>query len=282
MQHFTNILVLLYEDSRIKSFKAKTATMTQGKSMQRAIVWGALAACLGISTLAWAFHEKGPYHSGNPIPGTPTPIPVNDTTPAEKKIHQKVESEVIDRSMEEINRALKGLDIELKKVDLTDLRLEMEKAMKGIDMKDVRIEVETALKNVEWNKIQDEVNRAMKDVKINVDLDLAQKSLDASREALNENWRKAWKEGLKNAGVEMHRLKNFLSDLEKDGLIKKGEPYTIEIKNGELFINGKEQPKNITDKYRNSEEYKSYFEKDGNFKIKSDGKDEKEGDDDLI
>ena len=184
--------------------------------------------------------------------------------------------------MEEINRALKDLNIELKKVDLTDLRLEMGKAMKEIDMKNIQVEVETALKNVEWDKIQDEVNRAMKDVKVNVDLDIVQKSLEASREALKENWEKAWKDEMKKAGVEMHRLKNFLLGLEKDGLIKKGEPYTIEIKNGELFINGKEQPKNITDKYRNSEEYKSYFKKDGNFKIKSNGKDDQEDDDDLI
>ena len=37
--------------------------------------------------------------------------------------------------------------------------------------------------------------------------------------------------------------------MEKDGLLKTDQDYTIEFKNGTLTINGKVQPKEVTDKY---------------------------------
>ena len=56
----------------------------------------------------------------------------------------------------------------------------------------------------------------------------------------------------------MQDLKDFTDQLQKDGLIDKKKGYSIEWKNGgELYINGKKQPKEISDKY------KKYYKKDG-------------------
>ena len=53
-------------------------------------------------------------------------------------------------------------------------------------------------------------------------------------------------------------MKEFTDELEKDGLIDKDKGYSIEWKNGgELYINGKKQSKEISDKY------KKYYKKDG-------------------
>ena len=52
------------------------------------------------------------------------------------------------------------------------------------------------------------------------------------------------------AKEELTSYKTMITEMEKDRLIKKEEDYTIEFKNDKLIINGKEQPKQVTDKYR--------------------------------
>lgn len=71
------------------------------------------------------------------------------------------------------------------------------------------------------------------------------------------------KRNLEKAQMELEQLKSFTNDLENDGLIKKGGKYTIDIKKGDLYINGVKQPDRVVKKYR--EKYRQYFEggKDG-------------------
>ena len=52
--------------------------------------------------------------------------------------------------------------------------------------------------------------------------------------------------------------------MEADGLIDKKKGYTIEWKSGELYINGTEQPKNVSDKYKK-------YESSGVIKTQPDG-----------
>ena len=51
-------------------------------------------------------------------------------------------------------------------------------------------------------------------------------------------------------------MNQFLDSLHKDGLIDKRKAYKVEIKAAELYINGKRQPKEISDKFR------KYFQSD--------------------
>ena len=61
-------------------------------------------------------------------------------------------------------------------------------------------------------------------------------------------------EGINKAKEKLQQMKDFTDALAADGLIDKKKGYTIEWKDGNLYIDGKEQPKNISDKYRKYEE----------------------------
>src|SRR6185295_5143489 len=77
-----------------------------------------------------------------------------------------------------------------------------------------------------------------------------------------ENAMKDARNEMEKAKRELQDLKDFTGALEKDGLIDKKKGYTIEwTKDGNLIINGKTQPKEISDKYSR------YYKKDG-YKIK--------------
>ncbi len=59
---------------------------------------------------------------------------------------------------------------------------------------------------------------------------------------------------------KLRTWKTFIDELQKDGLIDKKKNYKIEVKSGELYINGEKQTKELSDKYR------KYYSKD-NFTI---------------
>ena len=63
---------------------------------------------------------------------------------------------------------------------------------------------------------------------------------------------------------DLDLMKQLTNALQKDGLVDNKKPYKLEIKDGELYINGEKQSKEVTDKYR------KYFRND-NYTITNDG-----------
>jgi hypothetical protein len=52
------------------------------------------------------------------------------------------------------------------------------------------------------------------------------------------------------AKVEVRDYQEMIYEMEKEGLLNTKENYTIEYKDGDLFINDKKQSQHITDKYK--------------------------------
>jgi len=145
--------------------------------------------------------------------------------------------------------------------------LEMEKAMRKaqIDMsmlnsRNMKRQMEMAQREMQRNTVQ-----------MKQQMELAQRQMGLAKVQMEK------------AREDMKRLRSFVSDLKKDGLIENGKPYEIEIKDGSLYINGKKADQKVNDKYKNNPDYKNYFKKDGQFKLKSDGKERNEWlDDDVV
>ena len=57
------------------------------------------------------------------------------------------------------------------------------------------------------------------------------------------------RESIEKAKVEVKAYKDFIEELDKDGLINKKETYKIEYRKGELIVNGKKQPAEVANKY---------------------------------
>jgi hypothetical protein len=89
----------------------------------------------------------------------------------------------------------------------------------------------------------------------------------ALRSGLDMRLQKA-KAELQRAKGQLQRLRDFKNDLEADGLVKKGEPYRIEIKEGKLYINGKKQKNAVYNKFK--EKYPELFG-EKNFKLEDKG-----------
>ncbi len=69
---------------------------------------------------------------------------------------------------------------------------------------------------------------------------------------INDAMNKA-KADIEKAKQSLQKMKDFTDALAADNLIDKKKGYTTEWKNGDLYINGTQQSKSISDKYRKYE-----------------------------
>ena len=230
------------------------------------------------------------------LPSTASTLPIKpflikqsvDTTIRNKKAKSKKDYTTgeLDIAMKDLDKAMLDIDKNIK-IDFTKMDKELKKAMeeiKNIDFGKIGRDVESSLKNIDWDKTKMEIDKAMQKVEIKikeVDVKKIQKELEKVKEEMKsqkllseidlekikntvqESLSKA-KMGIEKAKKELMLLKEFTNNLEKDGLIDKKKSYQIEIKSGELYINGTKQSKEVTDKYR------KYFT-DEDFKISSEG-----------
>jgi hypothetical protein len=190
--------------------------------------------------------------------------------------------------MNELEDAMKQLDIQMQKLDLqmNDMNVKISKqvqeAIANIDIEKINKDVQENLKNINFDKIKIEVDKSLEQAKQqmkNIDVDKMKIHMQELQNKFNseefkkqiDKAMKGAKENIEKAKKDLQGIKDFTDQLQKDGLIDKDKGYSIEWKNGgELYINGKKQPKEISDKY------KKYYKKDG-WRIEMNGHDGKGG-----
>ncbi|MCW3081451.1 hypothetical protein [Segetibacter sp.] len=183
----------------------------------------------------------------------------------------------LDLQMKQLDLQMHKLDQQMKQVDMSKMKLQLEKALQKIDKQKIVAEVNESLKTIDWEKMGDQMNDAVAQVdkvkltevkkemaKVRAELQRQKFDMnftvpDIDMKKIRRNTEKAMKsarESMKKIKVEMKGLRDFTNALESDGLIDKLKPYKIEVKGGDLYINDKKQPKEVSEKYR------KYYRKD--------------------
>ena len=230
------------------------------------------------------------WKSNDTIPAKSQPrLHQEDTTPVRKKLSGKERDYKIgdlDEAMRELDRVMVDMNTKVK-IDFSKMDKEMKLAMdelKKVDFDKISHEVAASLKKVDWDQTKIEVEKAMREVdtkmkeidmkQIKKEIERAQESVEAAKISSHIDMNKIKESvekglegarvGLEKAKKELSLLKEFTETLEKDGLISKKKGYKIEIKDGEMYINGTKQSKEVNEKY------KKYF-KEEDYTIRSDG-----------
>jgi hypothetical protein len=236
-----------------------------------------LLVSVSIALIAWGGQRQ--------IPPQPTKQTFTDTVP-KKNTDKKIRD--LDEAIDDLDKADLRVDLEkvksqideaMKQVDMAKVQMEVDKAMKSVDMEKVKDEIEKATKEVDAAKIQQDVKESLdkidwkemeKDLEAVKKIDMTKlnedmKKLDLQMKELGPKIEKEMEKAkveIANAKEEMKEYKGFVDGLDKDGLINKNQPYSIEHKNGVLTINGKKQPPSVYTKYRN------FLQKHKKFNIK--------------
>ncbi|HEX6915022.1 MAG TPA: hypothetical protein VF145_07260 [Chitinophagaceae bacterium] len=190
----------------------------------------------------------------------------------------------IDRAMKELEQSMKKLDEEMKQVDLSKMETELRVAMSKLDASKIRSEIKAAMEKIDKRRIREEIENSLRAAdqglreidfsKMEAQLAEVGKNLEKQQKQMHlemENVQKHVTEAMGKAKIQMQKaqeelkhMRAFTDELEKDGLIDKRKGYKVQVKQGELYINGTKQSKETSDKYR------KYYKQD-DFTINSNG-----------
>jgi chromosome segregation ATPase len=248
-------------------------------------------AVLMIGGLTMSFQDS-PFIYSNypPVDESYDCVKVCTDTVPDKESLKMIEFEKLQA---DIDRSLLQVTEELKKMDLAKIQRSVEASLRSIDMEKIRKDVDLAIKKIDMDKVLADVNESLKDVRSGYRQEDVEKALAEARkeienarleikeidkESLNKQLIEARKEiekakkeinkidldkvineareEINKAKIELNLTNEMFNEMERDGLISSKKGFTVEYRNKELFIDGKKQPTNITDKYR------KYFKKD--------------------
>ena len=206
------------------------------------------------------------------------------------KIERQIEEALQNIPMAEIEKQVANA---LRQVEAANIQQQIQEAMAKVDFENIRKEIEAAIGNmsqVDREKVQAElknaeaeVKRALsnkdweKEMKVNIEKEMekAKAEIERAKEQmknqkidLEKNIEKANSE-IKQARAELKSFQEMVYAMEKDGLLSTAEDYTITWSNGELSINGKNQPESVARKYKKyfSREKTTIRKEDGNINI---------------
>ena len=153
----------------------------------------------------------------------------------------------------DFSKLSKDLNESMAKVDWSDMKLQLDK------LKDLHVDLDGLenLKNmhIDLGDMHEQLQKELKN--IHIDMSGLQEQMKTLRPELEK-----LKVNMDDLKIQIKEYKDFVDDLDKDGLLKKNEDYTIINKDGELTINGKKASTEVYNKYR------SFLEKHKEFTIK--------------
>jgi hypothetical protein len=209
-----------------------------------------------------------------------------DTLPKKENREKKIRD--LDDVLDELNNVDIKVDMEkmqkelsesLKKLDAKKIQLDMEKTLKDIDFEKIQKEIKESMAKIDWEKMKSDFNESMNKIEwdkmkaelskvrevdmknFQQEMDKMQKELSKIGPEIEKSLEKA-KVEIEKAKDEIKEYKEFVDGLEKDGLLKKSEAYTLKHKDRELLINGKKASDATYSKY------KKFLEKHKEFNIK--------------
>jgi hypothetical protein len=177
-----------------------------------------------------------------------------------RQIDEQMKKIDVDKIKIDVNNSVEEAQDQLKKIDLEKMEKDIDEQMKKIDADKIKIDLNKSIQQVHDQLKQIDMQKLRNEM-----LDLQQNFNSSKFKMQVQDAIKGAKESMERAKEELRDMQEFTDQLEKDGLIDKKKGYSVEWKKeGDLYINGKKQPKEISDKYSR------YYKKDG-YKIERSG-----------
>ncbi|HMU11290.1 MAG TPA: hypothetical protein PKC54_14860 [Ferruginibacter sp.] len=261
---------------------------------------GTLAALLLVGGITMSFQDSPfSYNKFSVQESTDFYRPCRDTVP-DRNYNGSIKMKDFDKLQSELDRSLSQLSDELKKIDFSKMEKEIEASLKSIDADKIMRDVERSLKDIDLDKTLASVTSSLKDLDLDfkgeeieiekamaeakkeiekakkeiskIDKDAIKKELEEARKEVEKSKAEInkidmdkimseAKESINEAKEELKQTKELITELEKDGLVNTKNGFELEYKDKSLYIDGKKQSAEVTDKYR------KYFKKDS-FKIR--------------
>ncbi len=209
-----------------------------------------------------------------------------DTVP-QKNYQHAMTLAAFDSLIYSLDQQLNATLSQLQNADLEQVRKQAVLELNNIDLNQVMKDIDHSLKAINFNSIMESITAALKEIGLNNEADLHKELSNAAVEindakeeinSLNVNQVKHELEAvgkeIEKASAELSRInfsamfrdvneqmnlakaeliktRQMFVEMESDGLISIKNGFRIKFEKGELFINGKRQLQQVTEKYKN-------------------------------
>jgi bla regulator protein BlaR1 len=179
-----------------------------------------------------------------------------------KELNANIKASLKSIDWENISKAQREA---MKNIDWENISKAHREAMKNIDWKKINKDVSLAMQNINWQQIQNEIQAVQANVNLNeimvgvkeglkqakAGMELAQReSLASLKDAQNAKEQAMDNDlALQKGKAERDSYRHFINAMVADKLLDTTQPFIIEKKNNELYINGIKQPGTVTTKY---------------------------------
>lgn len=189
----------------------------------------------------------------------------------EKEIDAQIQQAMqqLEKSMAEVQQAqiMRQLDVKKLQEQLATVQANLEK---NLDKKEIEAQLKAAMQELKASaaeitkvneaQLKEELTKmkaelAANKTKMTADLAKAKAEIKASKPKIRASLEKATLD-IEAARKEFEGYQSMIGQMQQEGLISDPKNYEIEWKKGELFINGKQQPADIRQRYR------SFFKND--------------------
>ncbi len=247
------------------------------------LLFTGILLCIVVGTSAWQLADKKAPAGSQTNTGTEN----GDTTKSRKHSTDRdaYRMSELDDAMHELDIQMDKLNIELKNINTEAIEKEVKEALSKVDFSKINADVTASLKAVDWDKINHQIEKSLKeaqkemqqvkldeiqthlqDVQAKLNSDAFRVKIDSKKihEQIDAGMKQA-RAGIERAKERIQRFRSLAGALEKDGLLDTKKGYRIELSDGDLYINGKKQPEEITRKYS------KYYDGEKHFVIRNDG-----------
>ena len=151
----------------------------------------------------------------------------------------------------ELEKSFDAVDFEKMKLDMDKMKLDLEKTFKELDFNKFHKDFEESFSKVDFDKLKLELENVKKIDFSALEKEMKQLEVEMGKigPEIEQSLAKA-KVEIEKAREEMKEYNAFINTLEKDGLLKRTEGYSLKHKDGEFFINGKKQSADVYNKYK--------------------------------
>ena len=234
----------------------------------------------------------------NNQPETPKPYKCSFDTVPGRDNNGSIKMKDFDKLQTDLDRSMLQLAEEMKKLDFSKIQKELDASLAKIDVHKIMSNVERSLKNIDLDKTLASVAESLKDLDLDgkgeeiekamteakkeienakaeigkIDTDAIRKEMEEAKKEMKKSKAEIGKidmdkimseanKGIQEAKEELKNTKKLINQLEKDGLVDSKKGFELEYKDQSLYLDGKKQPAEVTDRYR------KYFKKD-DFRIR--------------
>lgn len=215
--------------------------------------WGAAALLVTLTfpAISWndsLIHSNGlqaDMYVSDTLPGGSLEDHINKLEKAREKLDGKLAEKDWSRAEKEIESAL-------AKINSAEIEKQIQQALAALQ--DNKKLMQSELKNMDVEMQQ--VQQHLQDVKKEIEMSRVQlqKDLKTKMPDIKKELEKA-KISMDEAKRELEAYREMITEMEREGLLPDKNNYRIEYRDEKLSINGKEQPKEVADRYR------KYFKK---------------------